>query len=361
VTLTTDARDHFLCNYDGYSLWRGCKDLAPLKTRKSNVAVIGIGKQGGKLANAAVEAGFNLVAVCDSNPNQLRNFRLENESTRFERIASAEQLEDLPIDLCILATLAESHLPLIRLLYQIGIRNIFCEKPVVNQFADLVTLQSFIAETGLRLLVNHTKLWSADFEFAKSISQSGSLGKLQRASLRFKPSGFGNIGSHQLAALVYITGMSLAGVSSAAFEETTSFSRGQGYNDPNGVVQFDLAGVPVDADNRSMPVGRRSRLTFYFEAGVLELLEDSQLIRFLDFSLGTDVQARFRDPWLGSRKSSHLLNKALSELTSTSNTGKLEAAFQAVEGIIAAQVSFLERKSTSLDLSPATKTPFPFS
>jgi predicted dehydrogenase len=361
VTLTTYARDHFLRNYDGYSVWRGCKDIGPLTTRKSNVAVIGVGKQGGKLANAAVEAGFNLVAVCDSNPSQLKNFRLENESTRFDRITSAEQLEDLPIDVCILATLAESHLPLIRLLNQIGIRNILCEKPVVNQLADLVTLRSFIAETGLRLLVNHTKLWSADFEFAKSISRSGSLGELQRASLRFKPSGFGNIGCHQLAALVYITGKSLAGVSSAAFEERTTFSRRQGYNDPNGVVQFDLAGIPVDADNRSKPVNRRSRLTFYFERGVLELLEDSQLIRFLDYTTGTDLQERFRDPWLGSRKSYHLLDKALSELTSTSNTGKLEAAFQAVEGIIGAQVSFLERKATSLGLSPVTKTPFPFS
>ncbi len=232
------------------------------------------------------------------------------------------------VDVVILATLADNHLALIRILSEAGFRHILCEKPVVNQIRDLRALSSLVREKNLHLAINHPKLWSQDFELARAIVQSGFFGPLKRISLRFKSGGFGNIGCHQLASLFYITGKSVSRVVSAEFDPSSGVSRKKDYLDPNGRAVFDLDGIPVDIDNRKKPVSPPNRICFFFEHVMFELLEEFNLFRFMDFRTGEDHHQFFKLPWLGTKKSwpviVHLLRNAILEVASGNDPAKFQ-------------------------------------
>jgi predicted dehydrogenase len=349
---------------ESYDRWQSFKPGPLNDVEKRRVAVVGLGKQGAKLAKATVDAGFDLVAVCDADAARLKDFDVHGNAQKPRKVASIKELKGIGADVCILATLADNHLTLTRLLHEAGIQAVLCEKPVVNNMADWVALKGFLAQTRMRFAVNHIKLWSADFELARAIVEGESLGKLQRISLRFKSAGFGNIGSHQLAALAFLTGRNLRAVESAVFEGSGA-ARKKGYSDPNGGAVFDLDGIPVDIDNRSLPVNPPNRLSFVSERGVFELLEEFNLFRLLDRETGEDSEELFKLPWMGSKQSwpviVHLLQRALLEVSDAPDPRKLDAAFQSVEAIIAAQLSASQGKGVELPLGADATTPFLFS
>jgi predicted dehydrogenase len=348
-----------------YNSWKSFEMRGLEPHQRCGVAVVGLGKQGTKLARATVDAGFDLVAVCDADATRLKAFKVDGNSVQPRKFKSIDDLRDAGADVCILATLADNHLALVKRLHGAGIRRVLCEKPVVNNMRDLVKLKELLGESGIRFAVNHIKLWSVDWEFARAVIQSGELGRLERVSVRFKSAGFGNIGSHQLAALCYLTGRKLARAKSALFEAGAGAARKNGYFDPNGLAIYELDGVAVDVDSRALPVSPANRLSFCFEGGTFELLEEFNIFRFLNYETGLDEEKLFKLPWLGSRQSwpviVHLLRSALIEVMSQPDGAKLDSALQSVEGIIAAQLSSTRGGPVPMPLDPEVKTPFLFS
>ena len=195
-------------------------------------------------------------------------------------------------------------------------------------------------------------------------NRSKALGLLKKVTVRFKSQGFGNIGSHMIASVLYLTERKIRAVEEASFEQA-GLSRKKGTFDPNGFAIYDLDGIPFEIDNRALPTSPPGRITFTFEHGIFELNDEANILRYLAFESGDDQELPFRQPWFGSRASWPVmvdwLTRALLQLSAGGDGEKLGVSCSAVEAILAAHECHGNRRRVLLPLRPETISPFSFS
>jgi predicted dehydrogenase len=324
--------------------------------------VVGLGTQGAKLALALSRMRCRIAALCDLDLRRAEAFKvLAPDVFATNRIAD---LASLDLDVAIVATLADSHLSLIEQLAGIGIRRIVCEKPIVGMVGELTSLRNRVEREGLCVVANHKGLWMPENRHIRELIENEVLGRLTSAEAHFKPKGFGNIGCHAIARVLYLTDRTIRSAEAAFLDESRAFSRTPRHCDPNGWALYELSGgVPLFACNLTSHPRRAHRIVFNFERGRIEILESRNTYIVADFDRGFEEETSFQHAWHGTKRSPdtmcYLLDGSLSDVLA-GDSGKLRYACEAVEAVIAAQLSYVRSQRVALSLEDVS-TPFRFS
>jgi predicted dehydrogenase len=116
----------------------------------------------------------------------------------------------------VVATPPDTHLFYCKTAADAGIGTIICEKPLADTLDGARRIAALPARTGVRIVVNHERRYSADYIKAKAILQSGGLGGLLgvRACIymgktRRLSSVLWDDGTHILDAVMFLTGRRL--------------------------------------------------------------------------------------------------------------------------------------------------------
>ncbi|MBD3948547.1 Gfo/Idh/MocA family oxidoreductase [Tuanshanicoccus lijuaniae] len=113
-----------------------------------------------------------LVAVCDINKLQL-----ENATGQYETYLAADDLlRNDVIDTVIIAVPNHLHLEMVKKVAAAG-KNIICEKPAAMNAQEFEEMLKVTREAGVHFTIHHQRRWDKDFNIAKEIYQSGTLGK----------------------------------------------------------------------------------------------------------------------------------------------------------------------------------------
>lgn len=172
-------------------------------------------------------------------------------------------------DFGVISTWPDSHLNLIRLMVDSGVKLIVCEKPLAPSAREAQKAVKYCKNKGVTLIVNHERRFSLDYQWVREQIVSGSMGRLLsiRATVYMGQKRTpGEVllwdGTHMLDILRYLTGGELKALQ----------ARGD-KNKSGGALQMTLnaGGIPV-----SMEVGcSRDYLQFEldlsFETGRIQV------------------------------------------------------------------------------------------
>jgi predicted dehydrogenase len=188
------------------------------------VGLAGAGYWGSKLARNIFEAkGCRLAAVCDPAPAQLEAVTGRYPGTR--GIGELDQLlADSEIEAVVLATPASSHAEHAAMALRAG-KHVMVEKPLALSLADADSLCELAEQTGLKLMVGHTFLYSEPVRMLRQLIVGGDLGQVlyvyaQRLNLgviRQDLNALWNFGPHDVSILLYLMGQSPERVSARQF------------------------------------------------------------------------------------------------------------------------------------------------
>ena len=324
------------------------------------ICVVGLGPQGHKLALYLNQMGYNVAAICDLNKKRLSN--LGSKIPNSKAINNIENLKELNIDICVLATLADSHLFLVKKIFSLGIKKILSEKPITNNISDGIELKNFVLKNKVRLEVYHPALFSEDYKNFKTSISSLDKGEFLSGKMFFKPGGIGNIGSHVFSTFLYLTNIRISRIEYAKLSEVDGTSRGNNFFDPNGEVVFKTS------ENKSIKVENSKSLGFRAQKILLEF--ENYFINFYDGKKITILNKKERnyDSEIVAKfpVNSHLgrymcVDNAIKSLLQNENSISLDYALDAVELIIGSHSSFKNNKSVVFPLEKVTPKFYNFS
>jgi predicted dehydrogenase len=142
-----------------------------------HIAVIGYGYWGPNLVrNFASVEGASVRTVCDLSPQRLGEAKLRHPyldtTTEFHTV-----LADPAIDAVAIATPVRTHYEFARRALEHG-KHVLVEKPMTASVAEGESLLDLAARRDLRLMVNHTFIYTGAVRKMKEIVVSGALGDL---------------------------------------------------------------------------------------------------------------------------------------------------------------------------------------
>ena len=142
--------------------------------KKLHFGIIGFGFMGQTHANMVTNDldYAEVVAVCDINKLQL-----ENADASYKTYLTADELlTEETIDTVIIAVPNHLHLEMVKKVAASG-KDIICEKPAAMNAEEFAEMQRVVAEAGVSFTIHHQRRWDKDFNIAKEVYQSGTLGK----------------------------------------------------------------------------------------------------------------------------------------------------------------------------------------
>jgi myo-inositol 2-dehydrogenase / D-chiro-inositol 1-dehydrogenase len=145
--------------------------------RKTNIAVIGTGRMGSvhvrNIAQLIPEA--NLVAVCDI---RLEVVQAVADECRIQRVVRDyhELLEDKDIEAVLIATSTPTHAFIIKDCAAAG-KQIFCEKPLALNLADIDDALTAVEKAGVKLQVGFNRRFDKSYQRVHEIVASGEIGR----------------------------------------------------------------------------------------------------------------------------------------------------------------------------------------
>lgn len=324
------------------------------------VAIVGLGNQGHKLSLYLHNMNYNVVAICDLNSQRRKS--LKKKLPDAITVNNIKDLKNLKIDICVLATLADSHLKLIKEIHQQGVTKILSEKPITNSVQDNVELTEYISKNNILIEVFHPALFSADMEIFKDIIENLDKGKLINAKLFFKPGGMGNIGSHVYSTFLYLTGAKIDKVLYASFINSEITSRGNNYADPNGKVIFESNnGAKITVENTKKVNSRFQKLLFEYEKFHINLIEGKRLIILNKYQSNKDKVYIANDPINSHLGRYKCIDQAMINLVENKKSHSMDLAISAIELIIGSHSSFKQNKCIPFPLDRDTIKYYNFS
>src|SRR5512139_1942799 len=145
--------------------------------RRINIAVIGTGRMGSvhvrNIARLIPEA--NLVAVCDI---RLEVAQAVADECGIERVVRDyhELLEDESIEAVLIATSTPTHAFIIKDCAAAG-KQIFCEKPLALELADIDEALAEVEKAGVKLQVGFNRRFDKSYQKVHEIVASGEIGR----------------------------------------------------------------------------------------------------------------------------------------------------------------------------------------
>jgi predicted dehydrogenase len=172
--------------------------------KKIRVLLIGLGRIGsslekdpyrrkpcthaGSLLSPGGKRKFQLVAVSDLREEKIQDFFSDHVSSLGSKKNHPQVLPNLleykaqelqGIDLAIIATDSQSHIPIAKKAIQLGIKNLLIEKPVALSKSDAKSLQKLATKQNVRIWVNHERRFSPIYTWAKDQLQAGVWGDIK--------------------------------------------------------------------------------------------------------------------------------------------------------------------------------------
>ena len=202
--------------------------------------------------------------------------RDEGRRSRFEARSGArafadwrEMVETLRPDVVSVARYAPDHAPITEALEASGVRAIYCEKPIATTVVDAARMVDVTREAGCLLAINHNRRFNPVYRRLRARLDSGVLGRLTSAGLRWGTGRLGNVGTHLIDALCMLTRQLPAAVSGTLDESARPDCRGDAFRDPGGwgVLRLD-GGLMATIDAADYGTGRPT-LTLYGAEGRL--------------------------------------------------------------------------------------------
>jgi predicted dehydrogenase len=141
------------------------------------IGIVGYGYWGPNLVRVFSEApGCRVVAVSDLRPEQLTRAQARYPSVRVTLDAD-DLLTDPALDAIVIATPVSTHFDLARRALDEG-KHVLVEKPLTATVAQAEELVAKAERHGLRLMVDHTFVYTGAVRKIKELVQNGSLGKI---------------------------------------------------------------------------------------------------------------------------------------------------------------------------------------
>lgn len=239
---------------------------------------------------------FELIAACDSRPDQLTAF-LErwHISGRFADVATlAAEIQPEVVSIC---SPTEEHYRQAMTLLDgpAPPRIVFVEKPVCRAPEELNRLQHVAHEAGVTVLVNHTRRFDPGHRRVAELIQGGRLGELVRGRCDYY-GGWLHNGTHLIDTLRMLFGVesSIASVAPGAPGKP---------DDPCWDVKLQIGGAPVELVGFDEDYYQLFEIDLRFENGRV-LLRDfgAQIVveTMQINNIGEQILAPFEDaPWYG--------------------------------------------------------------
>ena len=202
--------------------------------KKISCAVAGTGRIGSSLEDdrkrekPASHAGAisrngntSLIAGCDSDAEALSSFGVRwNISPEHLYQSLSKMIENEKIEILHIATSTESHIDNLRTALAFRLPVIILEKPVAETLTEGESVLSEIKAAGTKIIVNHERRFSADYAYAKGISDQKVYGALLSLSARLfigKTKRVKDVlwhdGTHMIDIIRYLTGSDITPVS----------------------------------------------------------------------------------------------------------------------------------------------------
>ena len=121
-------------------------------------------------------SGFDVVGICDNNPEALTSAGEALSIPTHAQFVKPEQLRRLQPDCVVVATTAPSHCQLTCLAADAGVRYILCEKPMAVSLAECDTMIEVADHAGATLAINHQMRFMERFLETLRIVRSENLG-----------------------------------------------------------------------------------------------------------------------------------------------------------------------------------------
>jgi predicted dehydrogenase len=150
---------------------------------KLRAAVIGGGLGGSHGYAYARAEEYELVAVCDINPEVFDRFYERAEIARGgigEYADYREMFAKENVDVVSVATPDHLHVDPVCDASDAGIRGILCEKPLATTLADADRIVETIERNGTKLSVDHTRSWIPSHQAVREAIRDGEIGPLTR-------------------------------------------------------------------------------------------------------------------------------------------------------------------------------------
>jgi predicted dehydrogenase len=208
--------------------------------RTLRAGVIGCGVGASHAFAYANSPEFDLVAVCDVDPNAFGRFYERSGVTRGsvrEYGNHATMLAQEELDVVSIATPDDHHTEPVCAASEAGVKGILCEKPLASSLLDADRIIATCRRNGTRLSVDHTRSWYPQFQAVRAAVRDGAIGSVTRVSARLggrRAMLFRN-GTHLVDALCYFAEAEPVWVIAAherGFEGYGPVYKGEGGKDP---------------------------------------------------------------------------------------------------------------------------------
>jgi len=175
---------------------------------------------------------IDLVAVSDLNEEKLNKCGKRWGITSLYKDYK-KMLREQNLDILSICTWNTTHLDILKEAVNIGVKAVFCEKPIADSLKNADEMINQCNKKGVILQIDHQRRFDRVHQETKDYIQSGGLGGIQQVSFYYT-AGIANTGSHMLDLLRFFFG------DVDWVQVVYSQSRSPNPNDPNidGMVKF---------------------------------------------------------------------------------------------------------------------------
>ena len=211
-----------------------------MATDKLRAAVIGGGLGGSHAYAYQRSAQYDLVAVCDINPEIFPRFyqRAEIEPGSIHQYTDYQQmLAGQDLDVVSVATPDHLHTDPVCHVSEAGVKGVLCEKPLATTLADADRMIATVERNGTHMSVDHTRSFVPRYQQMRQKVRNGELGPLSRiiAHMGGKRSMLFRNGTHLIDAVCFFADAEPVWVIAAheqGFEDYGLVYDGKGGKDP---------------------------------------------------------------------------------------------------------------------------------
>lgn len=148
-----------------------------MKSKKVNIAVIGLGFGAEFIPIFQKHPNVNMYAICqrtESKLNEVGNaFDIENRYSSYEKL-----LEDPTVDAVHINTPIQLHAKHSLMALRAG-KHVSCTVPMATTIEECKEIIDTVNETGLKYMMAETVVYSREYLFVKELYEKGELGRIQ--------------------------------------------------------------------------------------------------------------------------------------------------------------------------------------